>query len=117
MDTLATRLRSERIRLKLSQRELGNIGGVATNAQGKYESGERSPRADYLEKIFLVGVDVYFVLTGERGPLFLPEVKNTPEVVTLLQKDLASITKAVGNVVRRISLLERDSTSVIQAVE
>ncbi len=106
MNTLAMRLRSERLRLKLSQQELGSIGGVAANAQGKYESGERSPRANYLEKIFTGGVDIYFVLTGEKGPLVLFGVKNAPEVLSLLQQDLASITNAVESVMSRISSLE-----------
>lgn len=51
----------------LSQREIGQLGGVAANAQGKYESGERVPKADYLAALANSGVDVLFVLTGRRA--------------------------------------------------
>jgi len=62
---IGTRLRKERERLKLSQRTFGQVGGVAANAQGHYESGERSPKADYLAAIAVIGVDILFVLTGQ----------------------------------------------------
>lgn len=67
MSELGTRLREERKRLGLSQREMGQLGGVAANAQGKYESGERVPKADYLSALASVGVDVLYVLTGRRA--------------------------------------------------
>lgn len=66
MKEIGTRLRVERKRLGLSQRELGALGGVAANAQGKYESGERMPKADYLVAIADGGVDVLYVLTNRH---------------------------------------------------
>jgi len=66
MTGIGQRLRQERNRLKLSQSALGAIGGVETNAQGNYESGARSPKADYLLRITQAGVDIYYVLTGVR---------------------------------------------------
>ncbi|MBA1229008.1 helix-turn-helix transcriptional regulator [Pseudomonas viridiflava] len=66
MSGIGTRLKQERKRLGLSQRELGHFGGVAANAQGKYESGERVPKADYLAAVANVGVDVLYVLTCKR---------------------------------------------------
>lgn len=67
MENLGLRLRLERKRLGLSQQSFGKIGGVEPNAQGKYESGERSPRADYLQKISAAGVDTQYVLNGTSG--------------------------------------------------
>lgn len=67
MNEIGARLRQERKRLGLSQREMGSLGGVAANAQGKYESGERAPRADYLAAIARGGVDVLYVLTSRRA--------------------------------------------------
>lgn len=67
MSDIATRLREERKRLGLSQREMGCMGGVAANAQGKYESGERVPKADYLAAVANVGVDILYVLTDRRA--------------------------------------------------
>jgi transcriptional regulator with XRE-family HTH domain len=67
MTVIGSRIREERERLKLTQRAFGEIGGVEPNAQGKYESGERWPKADYLAAVAQRGVDVLYVLTGERS--------------------------------------------------
>lgn len=66
MSDIGTRLKQQRKRLGLSQRELGHFGGVAANAQGRYESGERVPKADYLAAVANAGVDVLYVLIGRR---------------------------------------------------
>lgn len=66
MSEMGDRLRQERKRLGWSQNEMGALGGVAANAQGKYESGDRVPRADYLAALADAGVDVLYVLTGRR---------------------------------------------------
>ncbi|MEQ4541158.1 MAG: S24 family peptidase [Billgrantia sp.] len=60
-------MKTERIKLSLSQEELAQLGGVSRRAQASYESGERSPRAEYLEAVALAGVDVGYVLTGQRS--------------------------------------------------
>lgn len=67
MNEIGIRLRQERKRLGLSQREMGLLGGVAANAQGKYESCERVPKADYLAALAQAGVDVLYVLTSRRA--------------------------------------------------
>lgn len=67
MSEMGARLRQERKRLGFSQREMGLVGGVAANAQGKYESGERVPKADYLAALATAGVDVLYVLTNTRS--------------------------------------------------
>lgn len=67
MDTFGERLSGERKRLGLSQTEFAKLGGVKRLAQGRYESGERRPDADYLMKISAGGVDLLFVLTGARS--------------------------------------------------
>jgi transcriptional regulator with XRE-family HTH domain len=69
MDGMGHRLKTERKRLKLSQQELGMIGGVEANAQGLYERGKRFPNAAYLEAVAKAGVDVLFVVTGARKPI------------------------------------------------
>lgn len=68
-DLLGIRLKEERKILGLSQQEFGAIGGVAANAQVHYESGARLPKSDYLIAIRHKGVDVLYVLTGERAVL------------------------------------------------
>lgn len=60
------RLKEERVRMKYTQLRFAAIGGVLANAQSKYERGERSPSALYLAQLAQVGVDVLYVLTGQR---------------------------------------------------
>lgn len=64
---IASRLKQERVRLKLSQSALARAGGVEANAQGNYESGTRFPKADYLAGIAHAGADVAYVITGRRA--------------------------------------------------
>lgn len=77
MSGIGARLREERERLELSQRAFGEIGGVEPNAQGKYENGDRTPKADYLAAVAAKGVDVLYVLTGARTPA---PIENLSEV-------------------------------------
>lgn len=75
-------MRAERERLDFSQDAFGAIGGVAKRAQIRYEQGERSPDADYLAAVAKVGVDVRYVITGERkGPA---PIKLSEEEATML---------------------------------
>lgn len=66
MSSVSERLRAERDRLGLNQEAFGALGGVNRNSQANYEKGNRSPDSDYLSSIAAEGVDVMFVLTGER---------------------------------------------------
>jgi transcriptional regulator with XRE-family HTH domain len=67
MSTLHNRLREERVRIGLPQYSLAALGGVKPNAQVKYENGNRLPRGDYLSAIALAGVDLLFIITGQRS--------------------------------------------------
>lgn len=60
------RLREERERLGLTQDAFATACGVRRRAQANYESGERAPGARYLEAAGKIGVDVGYVLDGER---------------------------------------------------
>lgn len=64
---IGERLRVEREKLGLSQEAFGKAGGVGRKTQFNYESGERAPDALYLSLLAELGVDVHFVLTGERS--------------------------------------------------
>jgi transcriptional regulator with XRE-family HTH domain len=68
MIEIGRRLREERTRLELSQGDFARVGGVLSDAQGKYERGQRSPSALYLASLIEIGVDVLYVLTGDRHP-------------------------------------------------
>ena len=61
------RLRQERKRLGLNQKDFGALGGVARLAQLQYEHGDRSPTAIYLEAIHRSKCDIYYIVTGNRS--------------------------------------------------
>ncbi len=67
MSNFCERLREERERLGYNQADFGEIGGVKKLAQFNYEKGERSPDAVYLGKIAVIGVDIVYLLTGQRS--------------------------------------------------
>jgi transcriptional regulator with XRE-family HTH domain len=67
MDTFSSRLKQERLRNKLTQHALAELGGVQPNAQGHYESGQRMPKADYLVATSST-LDIAYVITGRRTP-------------------------------------------------
>ncbi|WP_232338784.1 helix-turn-helix domain-containing protein [Burkholderia cenocepacia] len=66
MSQVGSRLREERLRIGLSQDEFAAVGGITRRSQSAYESDERSPDASYLLGVRAIGVDIYYVLTGER---------------------------------------------------
>ena len=81
MSGIGSRLGQERERLGLSQKVFGEIGGVEANAQGKYESGGRAPKADYLSRVAQRGVDVLYVLTGSPTPIQLENLSQLEEKI------------------------------------
>ena len=67
--TIGERLKDERARLRLTQPQMAEIGGVGKNTQINYEKGERNPDSEYLARVAGAGVDVLYVVTGVRGVL------------------------------------------------
>ncbi|WP_231892058.1 helix-turn-helix transcriptional regulator [Burkholderia sp. MSMB1589WGS] len=65
-NTQHERLREERERLGLSQAKFAAACGIGKTAQYTYEAGERTPDAAYLEAAGRLGVDVWYVVLGER---------------------------------------------------
>ncbi|MCI0508631.1 MAG: hypothetical protein L0Y53_00990 [Chromohalobacter sp.] len=50
----------------MSQTQFGELAKITKKSQMLYESEQRSPKADYLTAIAKAGIDVQYVLTGER---------------------------------------------------
>lgn len=61
------RLRRERERVGLNQTELAGVAGVKRMAQGQYENEVRSPTVRYLSAIAEAGVDLHYLLFGNRS--------------------------------------------------
>ena len=66
MSTIAERFKEVREQLGLSQIAMGAIGGVKKNTIINYEKGDSSPTADYLSALAKIGVDVLYLVTGQR---------------------------------------------------
>ncbi|WP_310731446.1 helix-turn-helix domain-containing protein, partial [Burkholderia pseudomultivorans] len=84
MGSIGARLREERLRIGLSQAEFAALGGLSNKAQLSYESGARSPDANYLAALAKIGVDVLYVITGERAT----QSKLPPDVADLVDSFL-----------------------------
>ncbi|WP_413874126.1 XRE family transcriptional regulator [Albidovulum sp.] len=63
------RLKDERLRLEMNQEAFAAMAGQSKKSQMRYEAEERSPDTDYLSALAKHGVDVVYVLTGQRSPL------------------------------------------------
>lgn len=60
------RLAEERNRLGYTQNSLATLMVKTSRTQIKYESGETMPDGLYLIKLYQLGADVTYILTGER---------------------------------------------------
>ncbi|AQT95180.1 MULTISPECIES: helix-turn-helix domain-containing protein [Pseudomonas] len=114
MSGIGSRLRQERERLGLSQKVFGEIGGVEANAQGKYESGGRAPKADYLSRVAEKGVDVLYVLTGVTTPIQLENLSQIEEKVlgdyrAMFKEDQAAIRRLTSTLAEH-SVLQNGKT-------
>ncbi|ECI4646551.1 XRE family transcriptional regulator [Salmonella enterica subsp. salamae] len=69
MVTMGDRIREERKKLKLNQSDFAELAGCSRNAQAIYERGESLPGSAYLVRLSEIGVDVQYILTGQRLPL------------------------------------------------
>jgi transcriptional regulator with XRE-family HTH domain len=74
--TIGERLKEERSRLGLSQTDLGAAGGVGKTTQINYEKGTGTPDAKYLAAVEVLGVDVLYVVTGQRSSLGEQQLSN-----------------------------------------
>ncbi|EPL07397.1 helix-turn-helix transcriptional regulator [Pseudomonas sp. FP1911] len=67
--TMGERLKEERQRIGANQTVLAEKCGVTKNTQLAYEKGDRNPDTAYLAAAAGVGVDVLYVITGQRLPV------------------------------------------------
>lgn len=91
------RLKSERERLKLTQEALAEAGGVKKLSQSKYENGERSPNSEYLERLASTGVDVAYLLTGQRPEEYSNEYSNQQPAIGRHKRQLSGSAPSPKN--------------------
>ncbi len=61
------RIRSERLRLKMTQSAFAKGVDISQGSQVGYESGAHLPNVQYLARAAAIGVDIVFVILGQRG--------------------------------------------------
>lgn len=118
MSTIGRRLAEIRERSGLSQGAFAALCGVSRQSQINYESGKRSPDAEYLKNLSDRGYDVLYILRGEGD---LAEVKtgemremstNVYSPVERLLGQIATLKLSDGDASLIIALAERLSASV-----
>lgn len=67
--TMGERLKEERQRIGMNQTVLAEKCGVTKNTQLAYEKGDRNPDTSYLAAAAAQGVDVLYLITGQRLPV------------------------------------------------
>lgn len=98
---IGERLREERVRLGFNQADFAAIAGVAKTSQFNYEKGDRSPDADYLAAVAEKGVDILYVVIGQRLPVAEPtlssdEVEMVEQVRALDDDDKGAVRRLLG---------------------
>lgn len=82
---IAARLRIERARLRLSARAIAESCGVSRSTHCLYEAGDRVPDARYLAAAHRIGVDVGYLLTGERAEELATRLLDWERLETVLR--------------------------------
>lgn len=96
MSTFPDRLLEERKRLGLSQTAFAEAAGVQKRSQINYEAGDRLPDVAYLAAAAAAGVDVRYVVTGERDYVPPPALSSEEQrLVVLFRLADAAVRKAV----------------------
>jgi len=106
---ISSRLREGREALGLSQQALAEKCGISARSQRNYESGERSPDADYLAAIAAAGFDVLYLLTGHRSAFHaaLGHLRTASEMAQKLggsDAEMARAAEALFNQLNRSAL-------------
>lgn len=90
------RLREERERLGLSQAAVSSRLAVGKNTYLRYETGETSPTARHLAELDRMGMDVYYIVVGERtGNELGPEYGNLISAYSQCSEELKGAALAV----------------------
>lgn len=95
---LSKRLKEERKRLRYRQTDMAKRGGVSEKAQVDYEKDRLPQFATYLEALARAGVDVAYVITGERGGVQLTEQEAA--MLALIRQAPPAVRETALNVLR-----------------
>lgn len=108
--TIGERIRSERLRLGLSQEQFASLAGAKKGAQLKWEKGQSLPTADILAAWARAGARIDYILNGgSDAGLVLDRLE---EVLSAPQVEAARVSLSVDEVLARAkSVLHQIATS------
>ncbi len=102
-NTIGNRLIEERKRLRLKQSEFADAAGVSRTTMSLYGTGKFQPGSAVWAKLHAAGVDIIYVLTGERQQMqevHVPQIGASREI----DLDLDRMTKAIAEARRQLDL-------------
>lgn len=85
--SIGDRLREEREALGKTQSDMAavaasmDVPGATRQSQAKYEKGLASPSAAYMAAVATAGIDVLYVLTGQRDGKGIPKLDAAEQVL------------------------------------
>ena len=102
-DDFLLRLKEERKRLGLQQKELAEKMGTSENTQVRYESGRTSPDIEYVMGLQSHGFDVAYLMTGVRSvPSELSNKTQEGEVLLLFKQLTAEKQQLIHSLLRML---------------
>ncbi|AUG04860.1 transcriptional regulator [Pseudomonas sp. 09C 129] len=102
---MGARLQSERKRLNLTQEQFAGLVGVSKRTLASYEAGSREAGALLLSHSASAGVDVLYVVTGQRLPVAERELATDEIEIVSRVRDLDDEDK--GAVMRLLKAFSR----------
>ncbi|WP_372502356.1 helix-turn-helix transcriptional regulator [Tistrella mobilis] len=90
------RLKAERARIGVNQKEMAARLGVSLNTYGRYERGLRSPELRALERLASMGIDVHWLLTGERVERQQVPAEVDPQLMGMIVDAVRAMYRAEG---------------------
>ncbi len=64
---IGSRLCEERVRLQMTQGDLAKAVGISRTSATMYEAGRQLPGAEVMLGLYQLGIDILFILTGQRS--------------------------------------------------
>lgn len=103
--SFSVRLKEERKRLKITQKELAARLEITEQAQVAYEKNRLPQFANYLEKLADFGFDVGYIVTGQHGGVQLSA--DEAEVLALLRKAAPAVRETALMVLRTGTVISK----------
>jgi len=97
VSSIGMRLFEERERLGLTQPAMADACHVTMRSQRNYEKDDRFPDAAYLACAAALGVDIHYIVTGERE-------RPPPEVLSADERELLTLFRAAPLAVKAAAI-------------